>query len=793
MTYCNHCMNKIDENDRVCAFCGQPTVYVCPNHHLFPGTLLNKKFLVGAALGEGGFGITYIGRDLNLDSKVAIKEYYPNGYANRNNTGSTDITAPTSTERKDFFDKGRKSFLAEARALAKFRGEAGIVDVLDFFEENNTAYIVMEYLDGKTLKQYLQDQGVLKYDLVIKMLLPVMRSLQKVHREGIIHRDISPDNIMIMGSRVKLLDFGAARNVSAEANKSLSVMLKPGYAPEEQYRSRGKQGPWTDIYALCATIYKCITGVAPEDSNERVIHDELKKPSELGINIDPKVENVLMKGLAVFAANRYQNIESLLADLAEDVTQPENISIDREPLTMYRPQPERASVAEVPWNAAPELKNQQIETEAKQTEGVVKKGNKLSPVVLIGAIAGILAVAVVILVFVVIGRNKKPTTVDTVTTDNLQTQTTENNAAETTAAVITEAEAEKPVEMSDNLFDFTFELQGVLYQLPFDYKQFTENGWTISTTGYNSETMISGSSYDFISMVNDGRRIDVYIINMSGNAKPLGECKIGGVECDKKSGVSFAIAKGITCDATVQQIKDAFGTPSSNNKGSDYTSLEYKVDDSYQRSVRFYIYDESSNMTDYSSIEIKNFVASDDDKTETNSAVPQYLSEYKAPAELGDNLKSGVLRLENKLYQLPAPISEFINDGWSIAEQSGDVVAGGTDYIEIEKGSARISARIMNYADYQTIPENCAVFSVDIEADEAASADFELPGSIKLGITKADVQGIVDGSFDYYDGTYSYHYSYSEYKERDFNIDIDVDKESGVVDRIKISEQTWKY
>lgn len=250
--------------------------------------------------------------DTKLDMKVAIKEYYPNGYVNRSNTISLAVNSSTSEERKDFFDSGRERFLREAKILAKFSGSIGIVDVRDFFEENNTAYIVMEYLDGKTLKDYLKTNGTLTVEQTLSLLMPVMESLKKIHTQGLIHRDISPDNIMLVDGRVKLLDFGAARTVSATANNSLSVMLKPGYAPEEQYRSKGEQGPWTDVYALCATMYKCITGVTPDDAAQRLYNDELKAPSALGIAIDPAVEKALLKGLNVKQKDRYQSIDELL-------------------------------------------------------------------------------------------------------------------------------------------------------------------------------------------------------------------------------------------------------------------------------------------------------------------------------------------------------------------------------------------------------------------------------------------------------------------------------------------------
>lgn len=181
MRYCNKCMNPIQETNGYCPYCGFSVNAEIPSHHLTPGTILNNKFMVGAALGEGGFGITYIGRDTKLDMKVAIKEYYPNGYANRSHTVSSAVNSSTSEDKKEFFDTGRERFLREAQVLAKFSGSSGIVDVRDFFEENNTAYIVMEYLDGQTLKDHLTKRGTLTPEQTIELLMPVMESLKKVH------------------------------------------------------------------------------------------------------------------------------------------------------------------------------------------------------------------------------------------------------------------------------------------------------------------------------------------------------------------------------------------------------------------------------------------------------------------------------------------------------------------------------------------------------------------------------------------------------------------------------------
>ena len=284
-------------------------------HVLQPGSRLKERYVIQGVLGEGGFGITYLGYDELLAMPVAVKEYYPQNFVARNTAYNATLTV-LHTKYTDFFRRGKSDFLNEARMLAKFQDEDGIVRVMDFFEMNNTAYIVMEYLDGITLKDYLKQNGSFGTEDILELLYPVMDALAAIHASGLIHRDISPDNIMLLqNNRVKLMDFGAARDYTAFGEKSLSILLKYGYAPEEQYRSHGMQGPWTDIYALCATIYKCITGVTPVEAIQRLVGDTLKKPSELGVSINPQTEYALMKGLSVFQKDRYQDVRELQQDL----------------------------------------------------------------------------------------------------------------------------------------------------------------------------------------------------------------------------------------------------------------------------------------------------------------------------------------------------------------------------------------------------------------------------------------------------------------------------------------------
>ncbi|MFR4682693.1 MAG: protein kinase domain-containing protein [Anaerobutyricum hallii] len=284
-------------------------------HCLRKGTRLIGRYTIEGVLGQGGFGITYLGIDELHEKKVAIKEFFPQGIVTRNIEYRDTVTV-TFVGEKDNYEKGKERFLKEARTMAKFSKDEGIVKALDFFGINNTAYIVMEYLEGITLKQYLRENQRIAPEDLIELLVPLIESLDEIHSQGMIHRDISPDNIMVLpDGRIKLMDFGAARDYTEFGEKSLSIVLKPGYAPPEQYQTHGIQGPWTDIYALCATMYKCITGENPPDAIERVMEDSLKKISEFGIAIPPQEEAAIIKGMSVSAKDRYQDIKDFCEDL----------------------------------------------------------------------------------------------------------------------------------------------------------------------------------------------------------------------------------------------------------------------------------------------------------------------------------------------------------------------------------------------------------------------------------------------------------------------------------------------
>lgn len=283
-------------------------------YHLMPGSVLEDKYIVGRAIGYGGFGVTYIGYNTSLEQKVAIKEYLPSEFATRC-AGTEEVTI-FSGDREEQFLSGIGKFVDEARRLARFRDNAGIVRIYDSFVANKTAYIIMEYLEGETLKDKLERENKLTFEDALKIMMPIIEALKEVHKEGILHRDISPDNIFITNAgEVKLLDFGAARYATTTHSRSLSVIVKPGYAPQEQYRSRGDQGTWTDVYACAATMYRMITGVTPEDSMERSNKDTLLPLSRHGAKLPKNKENAIMNALNLRIEDRTQTIDDFERDL----------------------------------------------------------------------------------------------------------------------------------------------------------------------------------------------------------------------------------------------------------------------------------------------------------------------------------------------------------------------------------------------------------------------------------------------------------------------------------------------
>ncbi len=304
------CMNcfSVKGKYRVCPYCGH--VEGSPPkepYHLPPGTLLkNGRYLVGVSVATGGFGIIYKAYDKMYGVITAVKEFYPAGLVNR--AAGTTKVGLLSGEGKEEFQKSRHNFLLEAQVLLKFQNEVDIVQVYDGFEENETAYIVMEYMEGILLKDALQQRGGLRPEQAVTLTLAIIEAVEKVHRQGIIHRDISPDNIYWTKKGIKLFDFGSAAVIGKGNETPMQAVVKPGYTPPEQYRQKGAQGYYTDIYSIGAMLYEMITGTKPIEASERTVRDSLKKPGELGIALEANLERTVMKALAVDPRYRFQNV-----------------------------------------------------------------------------------------------------------------------------------------------------------------------------------------------------------------------------------------------------------------------------------------------------------------------------------------------------------------------------------------------------------------------------------------------------------------------------------------------------
>lgn len=325
MRRCLHCMEMVDDEYEVCPYCGYvdgtPPDIV---NHLYPGTKLDHgRYIVGTVINYGGFGVVYRAWDTQLEITVAMKECFPPSLVTRV-PGEGRVSLLSGQSRRIQFINQMNLLLEEAKNTAKFGDHPNIVNVFSKFEDNGTAYMVMEYMDGITLKEYLKRQGgKLDVETTKSILLSVIKALKEVHRQGALHRDIAPDNIFILrDGAVKLYDFGAGKFKGENKSLIRENIVKPGYAPPEQYKddddrrsNDDRQGPWTDIYALGATMYSCVTGVVPADAMDR--QDELynkqpdlvKSPREIDPTIPEYIDSSLMRSMSVTPKFRFQTVE----------------------------------------------------------------------------------------------------------------------------------------------------------------------------------------------------------------------------------------------------------------------------------------------------------------------------------------------------------------------------------------------------------------------------------------------------------------------------------------------------
>lgn len=322
---CFRCF-KIKGDYEVCPHCGYVEDTKAEQvYQLKPGTILRDRYIIGTSIGFGGFGITYRAFDTALGTVVAVKEFYPAGLVNRGD-GETKVGV-FSGEKEEEFKRQLRRFLEEARNMAMFSKERDIVNVFDYFEENQTAYIIMEYVDAPLLKTKLKEKGKFSSEEAVPYMKALLDALSKIHARGIIHKDISPDNIFLTGQEsIKLFDFGAAKLQGTQSqDRTEAAVVKAGYTPPEQYRVNQEQGPYMDLYAAGAVFYEMLTGEKPIEAPDRAAEDILKKPSEFDASIGKHLERVILKALAMRPQFRFQSAEEMKAALegTEEILLPE--------------------------------------------------------------------------------------------------------------------------------------------------------------------------------------------------------------------------------------------------------------------------------------------------------------------------------------------------------------------------------------------------------------------------------------------------------------------------------------
>ena len=296
-----------------CPVCGfDPAQAAAPNYVLPYGAILNGRYIVGKMLGQGGFGITYIGWDLAMERKVAIKEYYPSGQVSRN-PGSRDLTWYTNEQSRQARQNGMQMFLKEARKMSKVDNLTNVVRVRDIFQENETAYIVMDFVEGETLKARLDKTGPLTWKQAKEIFVPAMQAMEQVHQAGLVHRDISPDNLMLTpDGRVMILDLGAAKDLAINKGASSAMVVKGGFSPPEQYAQQGGSGSWTDVYAMAATMYHSLTGVVPPTAVDRMQGEPVNWALLASNGVPKHVISALQSAMALNAKERTQSMAELL-------------------------------------------------------------------------------------------------------------------------------------------------------------------------------------------------------------------------------------------------------------------------------------------------------------------------------------------------------------------------------------------------------------------------------------------------------------------------------------------------
>lgn len=392
---CNNCFATVVPNG-YCPYCGN-LPQARPSGSLALNSILHGRYVVGKVLGKGGFSITYLAYDSKMDRVVAIKEFFPDMIVSRN-IGESQVQI-NSPDRVDTFKISVQRFYEEAKMISQLQ-HPNIVSVYNLYYENGTAFYTMEFLDGCDLRYFVaQNNGTISEESLMPIIACVAEALETVHSKGLLHRDIAPDNIFITKSgQVKLIDFGAARSTIANGGDGFSVVLKQGFAPVEQYQRHGNQGPWTDIYALGATMYYCLSGKMPPPATERI--DNPQMPS-VG---SPALFSVIENMMHLDVGGRYQSVgefkKALFHSIQVNTAHKEQTVNLKPPVQANNPPPVAGSIpnASVPYvqgGAAPF--NQKINA---FVNNIPVKEKQKNPLILI--LAGVVAVLVITIIILLL-------------------------------------------------------------------------------------------------------------------------------------------------------------------------------------------------------------------------------------------------------------------------------------------------------------------------------------------------------------------------------------------------------
>ena len=764
-------------------------------HQLRPGTILNDRYLVGGCLGQGGFGITYVGRDLKLDMRIAIKEYYPTGYANRSTLVSNNITV-IDTSNASVIRDGIQKFLSEARILARFDAEPGVVSVRDFFEANQTAYIIMEFLDGKDLGMILNER-LFRADEIFHLMEPVMNTLEKIHSVNIIHRDISPDNLMLLNDgSLKLMDFGSARLVDYSDRRSLSVVLKAGFAPEEQYRSKGIQGPWTDIYALCATIYKCISGITPDDALDRGYQDTTRWPSEMQIPISPRQEAALKKGMAFRPEERFQNIAELRQALAGPDSVPhytsplnaagpppsqpsgnkvrfDNTVPVKQPLSDSPPPPEHPPVhAEQPPYANPPTPPPDGQYPWEQPPNTQSQRK-------VWGIAGILLVVLLIAGGFIFSafRNRSSSQGNGTTSSAGSTSSSSSSSAFAPATPTTE-----PLVCP---FDIT--LDGISYRMPIPVSELLANGWHFNGSVDDIGPNDTEHTYIYYGAGTDNG-IFVEMTNPTSSTSDIEDCIVTLLSVDDydlKDTDLLRIAGSIEFHMTRNEVETIMADKWIDDEDSILSydnSIYYTYD--FENNAEYWFDDDNrlSELWIYCNNheEVDSWLQENLNGSTSGGAAPSVpdLTQIVCPFDI---------TLGGKSYRMPIPVSELEADGWHFDEAFFD-----TSHVEPHEESEStymfigsnhlngIWVRMTNPDSTERTIEDCVVTTLAVSDYDLMDVDLEVAESIGMYMSKDEVESIMRNKWIINEDTYSasdfddsiyYYYDSDNYVKFKFNDD----------------------